>query len=104
MSQHREAFEQFRDKAEAELGDSLKKMVLYGSVARGDEREDSDIDIFVLVESEEEIEKLRDLAYDIGVLEYGVSINVQGKTAKMFEGFESTSYLRNISREGVEYA
>ncbi|MFB6209757.1 MAG: hypothetical protein ABEJ56_06515 [Candidatus Nanohaloarchaea archaeon] len=42
MSVQREAFEEFAEKAEEELGDSLRKLLLFGSVARGDEREDSD--------------------------------------------------------------
>lgn len=104
MSRHREAFEEFAERAQEELGESLEKLVLYGSVARGEEREDSDVDVFAVVESKEDLERLRDLAYDIGVMEYGVSISVQGTVSDKFDGFSETSFLRNVDRNGVEYA
>lgn len=103
-SKHREAFEEFADRAEKEIGDSLKRLVLYGSVARNEETGDSDVDVFAVVERDEQLEKLRDMAYEIGVLRNGVVINVQGRTEETFTGFEDSSYLRNIRREGVEYA
>lgn len=101
---HREAFEEFAESAEKELEDSLNKLVLYGSVARGDQDNESDVDVFAVVDQKEDLENLRDLAYEIGVLKYEVVINVQGRTRESFEGFEESSYLRNISKEGVEYA
>ena len=104
MSRQREAFEEFAERAEDELGSSLDKLVLYGSVARGEEREESDVDVFAVVESERDLTLLRKLAYDIGVLTYGVSISVQGTTVDEFEGFSYNSYLRNVSKEGVRYA
>jgi predicted nucleotidyltransferase len=104
MSRHREAFESFAERAEDELGGSLEKLVLYGSVARGEENESSDVDVFAVVESEEDLERLRDVAYDIGVLDYGVSISVQGTISDKFDGFSDTSFLRNVDRDGVEYA
>lgn len=101
---HKEAFEEFVEKAEEELGSSLIKMVLYGSVARGEQDSESDVDVFAVVDQKEDLEDLRDLAYEIGVLKYEVVINVQGRTRESFEGFEDSSYLRNISTEGIEYA
>lgn len=103
-SKHREALEEFAEKAEKELGDSLKKLVLYGSVARGEETSESDVDVFAVVERNEQLEKLRDFAYEIGVLRNDVVINVQGRNEETFTDFEDNSYLRNIRREGVEYA
>lgn len=100
---HKEVFEKFREEAEDELGDSLKKLILYGSVARGDHKENSDIDVFALVENKKDLDDLRDLAFDIGVLDHGVSISVQGTVQANFEGFEKSSYLRNVSKDGVEH-
>jgi len=104
MSKHRETFEEFAEEAKEELGDSLKKLILYGSVAREEETEESDIDVFAVVEDKEALELLRDLAYDKGVLENGIAINVHGRTSDEFQGFRKTSYLRNVSSEGLEYA
>lgn len=50
---HREAFEEFAEEAKDEPGDALNKPILYGSVARGEETQNSDIDVFAVVETEE---------------------------------------------------
>ena len=47
---------------------------------------------------------MRHMAFDFGVLENGVSISVQGEIEEDFEGFSSNSFLRNVERDGVEYA
>lgn len=39
----------FARRLQAELGPALERVVLYGSVARGDDRRDSDIDLLVQV-------------------------------------------------------
>ena len=52
------------------MGDSLKQMILYGSYARGDYRDNSDMDIMVLTElTDDRIiqieDEIFDAAYDI---------------------------------------
>lgn len=101
---HEEALEEFVNRAEKELEDSLKRLILYGSMARGEYQEDSDIDIFAVVEKKEDLEVLRDVAFEVGVMDYGVSISVQGETDEEFQDFSRTSYLRNVERDGIEYA
>ena len=62
------------------LGKNLSKVIVYGSYARGDYRENSDVDVMVLVKlSESEIKKILpeiyDMAYDIE-LENNIHISV----------------------------
>ena len=48
------------------LGDRLKKIILYGSYARGDFNKSSDIDIMILTDlNEKELEQYKDKIYDI---------------------------------------
>ena len=49
------------------LGERLKKIILYGSYARGDYNSSSDIDIMILTDDEIEIyrNKISDIAYDL---------------------------------------
>lgn len=103
-SVQKKAFREFAHEAEQELGSSLKKLFLYGSVAREEEQEDSDVDVFAVVENKDDLENLRGIAFDIGVLRHGVSISVQGKSEEEFKDFSQTSYLRNVRKEGIEYA
>ena len=62
--------QEFIDRVNKLLGKRVKKIILYGSYARGDYNENSDIDIMILTDlSDEEIEDYRDkivsVAFDI---------------------------------------
>ena len=62
----------FIDEVKEILGKRLKKILLYGSYARGDYNKNSDIDIMILTDlSNEEIEKYREpicnVAFDIEI-------------------------------------
>lgn len=99
----------FMDELQRRLGDSISKIILYGSYAREDYREDSDIDIMILTSLTESgirgIEnKVYDLAYDYG-LEYGVAISVNIKNEEHFNYWlGALPYYDNIKREGVVLA
>lgn len=48
--QDRRAVEQFRDELRRRYGERIKDLRLYGSKARGDDHDESDIDVLVLIE------------------------------------------------------
>ena len=87
--------------------EKVYKIVLYGSYARGDFHEDSDIDVMILVKlSETEIKQVAsaiyNMAYDIE-LEKGIHISVVIKNEEQFEYWVDTlPFYRNVSKEGVE--
>lgn len=97
----------FAVKVKKILGNKLSKVILYGSYARGDYHENSDIDVMLLVRMEEnEIKRLApliyDLAYDIE-LERNMHISVAIKNEEHFEYWEDTlPFYKNVRREGVE--
>lgn len=97
----------FAVKVKEILGNKLSKVILYGSYARGDYHEHSDIDVMLLVRMEEnEIKRLApliyDLAYDIE-LERNMHISVVIKNEEHFEYWEDTlPFYKNVRREGVE--
>ena len=79
MSDRNRILCEFRNKTKSIMGDSLKQMILYGSYARGDYGDNSDMDIMVLTElTDDRIiqieDEIFDAAYDIE-LEYGVPIS-----------------------------
>lgn len=87
-------------------GDSLKKVVVYGSYARGDYQKNSDIDIMILVDANDaEIKKrfnsVCDLAFDYE-LEYGIVISPLVKNEEHFKKWSETlPFYRNVKQEGV---
>lgn len=88
------------------LGNKLSKVIVYGSYARGDYRENSDVDIMILTKmSDDEIKKiitdLYDIAYDVE-LEKGIHISLVVKNEEQFEYWEDTlPFYKNVRLEGV---
>lgn len=70
------------------LGDSLSKVILYGSCARGDDNENSDVDIMLLTSlTDEEIEKIENSVFDLAFefqMQYLLDISVVIKNEEQF--------------------
>lgn len=89
------------------LGDRLDKVILYGSYARGDYDEESDIDIMVLADIAPEERrpiymKISDLTGDLD-LEYDalISIHVTDCTT-FYQYIDDLPFYMNVIRDGVE--
>ncbi len=88
------------------FGDRAKKVILYGSYARGDYRGNSDIDVMILTDLDEEElieyrDKLWDLAYDIE-LENNVILSPLVKNIDKFNYWlEALPFYMNVQKEGV---
>lgn len=88
------------------LGIRLKKVILYGSYARGDYNKQTDVDIMILTDlSFEEIEnyrdKISDIAYDIelktGIILSPVIKNIEKYNSKV----NYIPFYKNVEKEGV---
>jgi len=55
----------FRDRVLKDLGDRIDAMVVYGSLARGEAREDSDIDILIVGRDKEIRGRVSEISYDV---------------------------------------
>ncbi|MBQ4060373.1 MAG: nucleotidyltransferase domain-containing protein [Lachnospiraceae bacterium] len=88
------------------LGNDLSKVILYGSYARGDFQENSDVDVMVLVKiSPKEIEKIEesifDLAFDIE-MEHEIHISPIIKNEDQFEYWvDVLPFYRNVRNDGL---
>ena len=84
----------------------MKKVILYGSYARGDFRDNSDIDIMILLDFDEETlqthkKKLSNLTYDFG-MEHNVEISAQSESYLQYLGWQKVHPLyKNIENDGV---
>ena len=87
-------------------GDKLHSVILYGSYARGDFRQDSDIDIMILLNMTELNIKayrhqLSELTYDINE-KYGCDINPIAKSLELFTQWEDAyPFYAYIKNEGI---
>ena len=84
-------------------GDRLRDLVLYGSWARNEGTEDSDIDVAVVLDGEvkpgREIDRLIDIITDLN-LKHRVLISIYPVSARDFSTLRSP-LLINVRREGV---
>ncbi len=96
----------FLKKVEAVLGSRLRKIILYGSYARGDYNKSSDIDIMILTDlNNVEIEQYRntisDIAFDIE-LETGFIISPLIKNIEKYnDRIDVVPFYMNVNKEGV---
>ena len=87
-------------------GSHLRKVILYGSYARGDYNESSDVDIMILLdisdlECKDYQDMLFDMTYDIN-FDNNVEINVITKSEDTFNTWlNAYPFYQNIQNEGV---
>jgi len=97
---------QFLKEVEHILGNRLKKVLLYGSYARGDYNTNSDLDIMILTDlSDEEIIKYRNKIWDIASgmeLENDIIISPLVKNIEKYnERIDIIPFYTNVQKEGV---
>ena len=81
--------------------DKIKLMMLFGSVARGDYRPDSDIDILVVSNYRKEIWPKISLIIADTVLKEGELLSVHLISENMFNETKDYSFLTNVLKEGI---
>lgn len=80
----------------------VEKVILYGSVARGEEKEESDVDILILSRDKLKTkDKVIERAMDI-LLDTGTYISVKVISPSEFERLRNTHFISQIEKEGEE--
>lgn len=86
--------------ANAINSDKIVRIILFGSVARGDDTEDSDIDILIVSDYRDEIwENIADMIGEI-VLEKQELISAHIMSTDRFNTTQDYSFLSNVLAEG----
>jgi len=100
--------EEFVNGVQKILGKNLKKIILYGSYARGDYNESSDIDIMILTDLEgKELKKYRDKIYDYSYdieekNNFHIDLSPLVKNIDKFNYWlEALPFYMNVEKEGV---
>lgn len=99
----------FAKEAEEIYGTVLRDVILYGSCARGDFANDSDIDIMVLLDvGQEEIGEARKKILDVSDqidLEYDVVLAPVIQSWRKYNQYMTVSrFYQNIQKEGIKFA
>ena len=87
--------------ADAIKSDDIKLIMLFGSVARGDDTEESDIDILIVSPIADKIKPyIHNIAVDI-ILEKNEVISPRLMTEEQFNRTEDCPFLSDVLKEGV---
>lgn len=105
----REVVQKFAEEVKKIYGNKLKEIILYGSCARGDFAQDSDIDIMILLDvPQDKINSERRRIYDISDrldLNYDVVLTPVFQNYQTYKKYMSVSvFYQNVQKEGVKIA
>ncbi|MBR0472553.1 MAG: nucleotidyltransferase domain-containing protein [Methanosphaera sp.] len=79
----------------------IDKIILYGSVARGDDTENSDIDILIITNNYDKIEsKVYNESYTI-IIDDNEIISPHFITPEHFEKIKNFSFISTVLKEGI---
>jgi predicted nucleotidyltransferase len=89
------------------FGYKLIEIILYGSYARNEHNEESDMDIMVLLNmNEEEIKKYHNIVLDIIVdltTQYGVVLSIiENNVDYFYEWLDIMPFFSNVKNEGIQ--
>ena len=103
-AKEKSVLKQFKACLEQALGDQLIELKLFGSKARGDGRPDSDVDVLVIVATDDW--HIRDKVYDVAtdmLLQVDICISPKVISKSRFVQLckEGTSFIHNVSKDAI---
>ena len=82
----------------------IEKIILFGSVARGEDTKDSDIDILIITKNIDDDIKIEDDVYDKAwdmCLDTMVYISVKMRSIEQYETYKDFPFYSNVEKDGV---
>jgi len=103
-AKEKSVLKQFKTGLEQTLGAQLIELKLFGSKARGDDQPDSDIDVLVIVATDDS--HIRESVYNIAtdiLLQTDLCISPKVISKNIFDRLrkENTSFIHNVSRDAI---
>ena len=103
-AQEKSILKEFKNRLKEVLESQLLELKLFGSKARGDDKPDSDIDVLVIVTTDDW--RIRDKVYDVAtdiLLQSDVCISPKVISKNKFDQMnkEGASFVHNVSRDAI---
>lgn len=95
----KKGIDEFVKRIKSKYKNKVKKIILYGSYARGDYREESDVDFLIV--GDLNLDDVVDIITDI-LLKYGILISVVIEKEKDFKEHIDYSFHKEVLKEGIE--
>ena len=104
----RAALVELREWLHERFGERLVKLVLFGSKARGDAHEESDVDVLIVLreyDPDTEWDEIGDAKWEIGSMRHSVLLNTIRYSDSEYERCRRREYplITDIEREGVPF-
>ena len=104
----KKALDLFVERVKEHEGDNLLKIILFGSVARGEANEDSDIDVLVILKecNYEKSREISDISVDVMQemdFDDNAYIQVLPISLESSKGLGFYALMHNVNREGVVF-
>ncbi len=105
MEDYRKIAEDFARHLKAKYGGRIERVILFGSVARGDYREESDVDLLV-VTAGDWLALQQEIAREAvdWLLRTGVCLSAKVFSVEEFAKVQETGLGRNVALEGIPLA
>lgn len=99
---HRAAVDEFADRVQEADLDAVRRLLLFGSVARGTHSADSDIDVLAVVADSADLltveDRLREIGYDI-MLDRGTVFSIHAVGESTLKDRSDHPFFRNVLAE-----
>ncbi|MBC8520729.1 MAG: nucleotidyltransferase domain-containing protein [Methanomicrobia archaeon] len=84
------------------FGDEIENMILFGSVARGEDDAESDIDVLIIWygDSVKGWDKLEEIAFDF-FIRYKTLISIKLISPEEYKNMENFLFMKDVQEEGV---
>jgi predicted nucleotidyltransferase len=105
--EYQKAIKIFKDNLEKKFGDQVKKVILFGSVTKGEVTRESDIDILVVMDkiNEKTEKEIFNIAFEAGRAIRTIIVPIILSSASYMDMLkERYPFIMNVEKEGVAIA